>query len=381
MYYFAYAPMQLVVGILLDRYGSRILLAGAAVLCAIGMVVFPMSSTEFGLAGSRFLVGFGSSFAFIGAIYVAMVWFPARQVPLLTGLTAGLGFGIGIVGELFAHDLLGKPPAWRSASLVLSIVGMLIAVGMLIVVPKRPAWYLDRTGTREGQTIRGAASGLLKVMARPQIWLISLGCALLYLPLPLAANWGPRSISELLGRPDEFSSQLFAWFYLGIAIGCPLVGWLNGRIGRARPPAGRTGHLREPDPVGDDGIPRRTIRRGMAPRNAAADHGARHQCLRAGVSDGRRSEPRRRQRLGHRVRELRGDDDRLRLRLALRRRGRRLRIRRWTPLRPRSGRLPIHPALGRRPDRPLHAHPRSRSFTPTPGRLTSVRPRNGPTER
>ncbi len=235
MYYFAYAPMQLVVGILLDRYGSRILLAGAAVLCAIGMVVFPMSSTEFGLAGSRFLVGFGSSFAFIGAIYVAMVWFPARQVPLLTGLTAGLGFGIGIVGELFAHDLLGKPPAWRSASLVLSIVGMLIAVGMLIVVPKRPAWYLDRTGTRERQTIRGAASGLLKVMARPQIWLISLGCALLYLPLPLAANWGPRSISELLGRPDEVSSQLFAWFYLGIAIGCPLVGWLNGRIGRARP--------------------------------------------------------------------------------------------------------------------------------------------------
>ena len=33
MYYFAYAPMQLVVGILLDRYGARVLLAGAAVAC------------------------------------------------------------------------------------------------------------------------------------------------------------------------------------------------------------------------------------------------------------------------------------------------------------------------------------------------------------
>ena len=235
MYYFAYAPMQLVVGVLLDRYGARVLLAGAAVLCAIGMVIFPLSSTAFGLAGSRFLVGFGSSFAFIGAIYVAMVWFPARQVPLLTGLTAGLGFGIGIVGELFAHDLLGSPPAWRPASLILSIVGMITAVGMLVIVPRRPAWYLDRTGTGEGRTIRLAASGLLKVMSQPRIWLISFGCALLYLPLPMAANWGPRSIGELLGCPDALSTTLFAWFYLGIAIGCPVVGWLNGRFGCARP--------------------------------------------------------------------------------------------------------------------------------------------------
>ncbi len=235
MYYFAYAPMQLVVGILLDRYGARVLLAGAAMFCAIGMVIFPMSSTQFGLAGSRFLVGFGSSFAFIGAIYVAMVWFPARQVPLLTGLTAGLGFGIGIVGELFAHELLGSPPAWRPASLVLSIVGMITAIGMLVIVPRRPAWYLDRTGTAEGRTIRQAAFGLLKVMSRPRIWLISLGCALVYLPLPMAANWGPRSIGELLGCPDALSTKLFAWFYLGIAIGCPTIGWLNGRFGAARP--------------------------------------------------------------------------------------------------------------------------------------------------
>ncbi len=235
MYYFAYAPMQLVVGILLDRYGARVLLAGAAVLCVIGMTVFAMSSTQWGLAGSRFLVGFGSSFAFIGAVYVAMVWFPVRQVPLLTGLTAGLGFGIGIGGELFAHQLLGSPPAWRAASVVLAIVGMITAVGVLAIVPRRPTWHLDRNGNAKAPTIARAASGLLLVMSRPRIWLISLGCALVYLPLPLAANWGPRSIGELLGCPYPLSTRLFAWFYLGIAIGCPVIGWLNSRFGGARP--------------------------------------------------------------------------------------------------------------------------------------------------
>ncbi|MDG2201776.1 MAG: MFS transporter [Phycisphaerales bacterium] len=235
MYYFAYAPMQLVVGILLDRFGARVLLAGAAVICAMGLIVFSMSSTTWGLAGSRFLVGFGSSFAFIGAVYVAMVWFPEKQIPLLTGLTAGLGFGIGIVGELFTTDILGTPPAWRSASLILAIIGMLVAVGVLIVVPHRPAWYLDRTGIDEGRTMKRAMHGLLEVMSRPAIWLISLGCALMYLPLPLAANWGPRTVSELIGRSDMGSSELFAWFYLGVAAGCPLSGWLSSRIGRTRP--------------------------------------------------------------------------------------------------------------------------------------------------
>ncbi|MAB83925.1 MAG: hypothetical protein CMJ24_10910 [Phycisphaerae bacterium] len=235
MYYFAYAPMQLAVGVLLDRFGARILLTGAAVICVIGLVVFSMSTTPFGLSGSRFLIGFGSSFAFIGALYVAMVWFPEKRIPLLTGLTAGLGFGIGIVGELFAADALGSPPAWRSASLVLAGIGMLVAIGVLFVVPHRPAWYLDRTQLDEGRSLGRAVRGLLEVIARPSTWCISLGCALMYLPLPLAANWGPRTIGELFGADTLDSSRLFAWFYLGVAVGCPISGWLSSRIGGARP--------------------------------------------------------------------------------------------------------------------------------------------------
>ena len=71
-------------------------------------------------------------------------------------------------------------------------------------------------------------------MSRPATWLISLGCALVYLPLPLAANWGPRTMGELIGQTELHTSQLFAWFYLGVAVGCPISGWISSRIGRAR---------------------------------------------------------------------------------------------------------------------------------------------------
>ncbi|MEE3001431.1 MAG: MFS transporter [Planctomycetota bacterium] len=235
MYYYAYAPMQLVVGVLLDRYGARLLLTLAAVFCSIGLVFFSMAETPSELAASRFIVGFGSSFAFIGAIYVAIVWFNEEKVAFLTGLTAGMGFGIGIFTEWFLADIFGQPPQWRPDMLVLAGVGLVIAAGIWCIVPQRPAWYLDVKDINKRCSIREAIGGLGKVMRKPAIWMISLGCAFVYLPLPLAANWGPRSLGELLSIPELEGSHLFAWFYLGVALGSPLVGWLSDRMGRRKP--------------------------------------------------------------------------------------------------------------------------------------------------
>lgn len=36
LYYYAYTPMQLAVGILIDRYGTRLMIAMAAAACALG---------------------------------------------------------------------------------------------------------------------------------------------------------------------------------------------------------------------------------------------------------------------------------------------------------------------------------------------------------
>jgi sugar phosphate permease len=234
MYYYAYAPMQLVVGILLDRYGARILLAGAAVLCAFGLVLMSMASTPVELGASRFIIGMGSSVAFIGAVYVAMVWFTPRRVALLTGLTAGVGFASGVLGDWFIPDLLGSPPQWRNTMLLLAMGGMGIAIAAFLIIPNRPAWYLDRVGIDHSSNIKDALGGLASVCTRPSVWLISVGCALIYLPMPLAANWGPRFSSETLGLSHSDGSHLWAWFYLGVTLGSPLAGWLSDRLGRRK---------------------------------------------------------------------------------------------------------------------------------------------------
>ena len=67
-----------------------------------------------------------------------MVWFAPERVALLTGMTAGVGFASGVLGDWFIPDLLGSPPQWRTAMLVLAGGGMCIAIASLLIIPNRP---------------------------------------------------------------------------------------------------------------------------------------------------------------------------------------------------------------------------------------------------
>src|SRR5688572_11451641 len=90
-FYYAYVGMQVPVGILVDRFGPHRLLTVATVLCSAGCLLFASAQSVSLAEAGRFLMGFGASFAFVGTLKLAAVWFPASQFGLLAGLTQALG--------------------------------------------------------------------------------------------------------------------------------------------------------------------------------------------------------------------------------------------------------------------------------------------------
>ncbi len=72
LYYFAYSPMQLPVGMLMDRFGPRRLLTLACLCCTLGSYLFSYSTFLWIAGMGRFLVGFGSAFAFVGVLSLAI---------------------------------------------------------------------------------------------------------------------------------------------------------------------------------------------------------------------------------------------------------------------------------------------------------------------
>lgn len=132
-----YAGMQVPVGVLLDRYGSRALLIIGLVLMTVGQFAFAFSTSFVGAVAARAVLGAGDAMVFVSVIRLVTVWFLVRQAPLvtqLTGLTGQLG-AIAAAGPLayLLHEL-----GWTRAFALTSSVGVVLLVGVLVLVKDSP---------------------------------------------------------------------------------------------------------------------------------------------------------------------------------------------------------------------------------------------------
>ena len=132
LYYFAYSPMQMPVGMLMDRFGPRRLLTLASICCALGSYLFSYSTVLFIAGIGRFLVGFGSSFAFVGVLTLALRWLPKRYFSLVAGLMTTLGM-LGVTyGEVKITDLAATK-GLSYVLLVQVVIGVILS-GLIFAV-------------------------------------------------------------------------------------------------------------------------------------------------------------------------------------------------------------------------------------------------------
>ncbi|MER7475874.1 MFS transporter [Micromonospora sp. NPDC000018] len=147
-----YAVMQVPVGVLLDRFGSRRLLIAGGVLMVAGQLCFALA-TDVGLAvAARVLVGLGDAMTFISVLRIVAFWFPGRRNPLMTQLTGTLGQLGAILGAVPLVALLHRA-GWTPAFLAVAAVGATVLVMIVVAVRDTP----------RGQTVAGPAPNLAAV--------------------------------------------------------------------------------------------------------------------------------------------------------------------------------------------------------------------------
>jgi MFS family permease len=121
-----YAGLQVPVGVLLDRLGSRRLVVAGGVTMAAGQLVLATTHSV-GLAVlGRVLVGAGDAMTFISVLRLVALWFAPHQVPVLTQLTGMLG-QLGQIAAAFPLVALLEGAGWTPAFLGAGIVGLGIA--------------------------------------------------------------------------------------------------------------------------------------------------------------------------------------------------------------------------------------------------------------
>ena len=158
-----YACAQVPAGLLLDRYGSRALIASGAALMASGQLALAFTESLPTAIAARAVVGLGDAVTFISVLRLVPHWFPTRRIPLVTQMTGIFG-QLGQVLSAVPFLAMLSSEGWSVAYASAAALGVLAVVLTLLIVKNAPDGV---TATAEAMSVRETL-----ITSRPS------GCAL-----------------------------------------------------------------------------------------------------------------------------------------------------------------------------------------------------------
>ena len=132
-----YASAQVPAGLLLDRFGSKVLIVSGATLMAIGQLTLALTESLPTAIAARAVVGLGDAVTFISVLRLVPHWFAPKRVPLVTQLT-GICGQLGQVLSAVPFLALLTGDGWTTAYVSVVGVGVLSIVLTLALVKNTP---------------------------------------------------------------------------------------------------------------------------------------------------------------------------------------------------------------------------------------------------
>ena len=225
-YLYAYAPMQLPVGMIMDRYGVKKVLSFASLICGMGAVFFAISQ-NLPLAGlGRFLIGAGSSFAFIAMVYVTS-WFDAKKRAFLIGVAnslAMLGASVGGGPLSTAMQILG----WRLMIGLFGMFGLIIGVTIYFL-------FKEDTDNQKSEDSPKTSffEGLKSVVIKKNNWINALVALFFYVTTTAFGGlWGVSFLQNVYNVTKETASYAVSMIFIGWLVGGPVVGFWSDFVGK-----------------------------------------------------------------------------------------------------------------------------------------------------
>ena len=224
---YAYALMQIPVGMLVDHYGTRRMILGSIALCVAGVVLFAYCEQLIIGYFARMLMGTGSACAFLSVSKIINEWFPNSHKGLMMGLTATFGTLGALIGGRPLVMLI-ESEGWRGSLFILAAIGLIVLIFNFFALPKA------QKGTKE--VIPGeehtSFQTLLTVFKNKQAWLFALVAIGIYLSISVVADlWGVSFIAEKFDINKGEAAQMISSIYFGTAVGSPVFAWVSRLIG------------------------------------------------------------------------------------------------------------------------------------------------------
>lgn len=236
-YFYAYAIMQIPVGLLLDKFGPRIMLTIALFICATGSLVFSCTTHLSTAEAARFFMGVGAAFSVISCFKLAANWFPPKRFALLTGLLLTIGM-LGAAGGQAPLALLVTLGGWQHVLIGFAVIGFTLGTTIFLVVRDTPKGGITtHKNTVPSKRRVGVLQGLGKALKKPQIWVVACYGSFMFGPtIAFGGLWGVPYLTSHFSINKATAGAVITLFFIGWAVGATSFGAYSDFIQKRKPP-------------------------------------------------------------------------------------------------------------------------------------------------
>ena len=221
-----YASMQIPVGLMVDRYGSRTVLTAAVAVVSTGQAAFAFAGDYPTALVARALVGVGDAMTFICVLRLVTSWFPARQVPLVSQLTGNLG-QLGALGAAAPMTWALGQFGWTRAYLAGAVAGLVMLVVLRLVLHDSPTRAHLRGVPMSARALaRSLGASWEQPGTRLGLWI---HFSTPFSPALLGLLWGFPFLVSAEHRSEATAGALISLLFLTNLFYGPFFGWLVGR--------------------------------------------------------------------------------------------------------------------------------------------------------
>lgn len=230
-YFYAYAFLQIPVGLILDRFGTRRVLVPAVLVAGGGTLFFSISHTSGDALVMRLLMGAGSAFSFLGCLKLVQEWFPPGRFSTLAGMTNTAAMLGAACGAPLA--VLVKAIGWRAAMAWTGGIEVVLGILILIVVRDAP----PSSQPKGNASAMPDASVMLGVLRDGQAWINALYATFISLIfVAFGGLWGSGYIHKVYNLDSVASAGISSILFLGGIAGSLFYGWYSDFLqSRKRP--------------------------------------------------------------------------------------------------------------------------------------------------
>ncbi|CCK80343.1 MFS transporter [Desulfobacula toluolica] len=234
-FFYAFALMQIPVGLFLDSIGPRITMTLLTLVAVAGALIFSMGESYYSLTIGRVFLGIGMACNFMGTLKLITIWFRPKQFATLSAIILSAGTA-GNIAAATPLALMVQTLGWRNSFVTMSGVTFFIVILFFFLVNDRPGnQIISENQGASRPKVRDTLQRAKILFSQRDFWIISFSTFCRYgIFASVQALWAGPYLIQVAGLSPVTAGNIILLMSIGMIIGSPVTGHLSDIVFTSR---------------------------------------------------------------------------------------------------------------------------------------------------